>query len=556
MSEGLHDFTDNDAADFISANEDSDSNLFQFLEFEINVQQFNALSVYEKEIIRHGIFLLGVCHFLHKNCFIVVIGCQNEDLAFDMFQTLNASGTPLTSFEVFKPKAVSSVGNSYQTTLKPFIDRIENILETETTSDAKERLNDKIIVSSAVTYNGEIISAKFSDGRNWLNNTFTALTQAVDKELFLKNIAIQSEFYNEIVAPNQPKINSQTYRISNHLSKLGMGTKQADITTLCIYYLKKANHTKSYILLSVFYGLIFDSAPGTPNRIKALSDFEEVCKATAAFFTLWMGSLSTRFPDKVYTELFTDVNNISIRNGKANQKVKFVKDKFKTALTREKVFDINNNKTSKFQWVLKAKNIEWYKRQIVSKFALFCAHHDATADTRPGYEGLLTSAQSGANDLLTCAKWFNSDHEVIEHVAPQNMPKNIKYKNYFDLQIYPGNTSVVNKIGNLANFSRQQNSSIDSEWPEKVFFYWSLTTPTANKSYQVQQLLTNLGLTANHLSNFPPSLHNLSSTTSYLVTVAPIAYRGAEGLSWDKAFIEKRSEHLCERVYDKLSGWL
>lgn len=58
------------------------------------------------------------------------------------------------------------------------------------------------------------------------------------------------------------------------------------------------------------------------------------------------------------------------------------------------------------------------------------------------------------------------------------------------------------------------------------------------------------------INNLPPSLANFSAASSYLTPLAPLAYRGTHGLSWDSGFIERRSEHLCERVFDMLDGWL
>ena len=79
-----------------------------------------------------------------------------------------------------------------------------------------------------------------------------------------------------------------------------------------------------------------------------------------------------------------------------------------------------------------------------------------------------------------------------------------------------------------------------------------LTTPgiiAAGPSGAV--LMSALGLTS-----IPPSLALLTASSNYLSHLAPLAHRGEQGLRWDAAFIDRRSEHICGRVFDKLDPWL
>ena len=54
----------------------------------------------------------------------------------------------------------------------------------------------------------------------------------------------------------------------------------------------------------------------------------------------------------------------------------------------------------------------------------------------------------------------------------------------------------------------------------------------------------------------PPSLEKLQASSSYLHHLAPLADRGIHGERWDRPFVEARSSHLCERVFDILDSWL
>jgi hypothetical protein len=96
------------------------------------------------------------------------------------------------------------------------------------------------------------------------------------------------------------------------------------------------------------------------------------------------------------------------------------------------------------------------------------------------------------------------------------------------------------------------NSSIYSEWPDKVFYYWSLTQPQATvKGPSGDKLKSALKLTS-----IPPGHSSLTAASSYLAHLAPLAFRGINGLPWDKNFIDKRSNHLCERIFNTIGPWL
>jgi hypothetical protein len=100
-----------------------------------------------------------------------------------------------------------------------------------------------------------------------------------------------------------------------------------------------------------------------------------------------------------------------------------------------------------------------------------------------------------------------SFYDVIEHVATREKPSVIKFPGHFDPTIYPGNNSIVDKIGNLTLLSAQVNSSIYSEWPDKVFYYWHLTTPGSTAAGPTGlALAASLGIGA-----VPPALSTLGA---------------------------------------------
>lgn len=545
------------ATGLLSANGVTDGSLSNFMAYPPNWANIHTLPPDEQALYCGGMLLLAVCSFLKNSCHLVVIECLDLGLAFDMFQSLNATGTPLTAFEVFKPQIVKAWGAGYSTAIKPQVDRIEKVFETESNSSDKEELTDKVIVSSALVFNGMERSRRFSEERDWLTDTLEgSLSAGVPTQTsidFVTSIADQAEYFLTFIKPRRSPKNSATFGLCNHLLTMGLTPQQADRAALCVFYLKDAGHQFAHAVLSVFYSTLLRAQSNAAAKTAAAAEFVAVCEATAAFFTLYMGAQQGRFPDSDYRALFqSTAGNISFANGAANQTAAFVKAAFRQALENQKIYDVANPVAARQVWVDLAKENAWYSRKAVCRFALLASAHDAAPDLTAGNEGLFTNGMPNCSDLLNCRVWHMSSYEVIEHVATREQPSSIKFAAHFDATIYPGNYSIVDKLGNLTLLSGAVNSSIYSEWPDKVFYYWNLTTPGSTAVGPTgAALAASLGI-----GSVPPALSALVAASSYLSHLAPLAFRGQHGLRWDAAFIARRSEHLCQRVFDKLDAWL
>lgn len=538
-------------SDLLTECGNNNSSLYNFMAYPPDLGDILALSAEEQTCYYKSVFLLAVCNFLKNSCSFVVIKCTDESIAFDMFQALNATGTPLTAFEVFKPVIVKEYGINFAASIKSEVDRIEKVFEKESSASGKEELTDRVILSSAMVYEGEALGNKFSEERDWLIDTFPLPVSSASKE-FISCIADQAEYRDQFIRPRRSKKDSNNFSFVSHLHGLGLDIDQADISSLCIFYLRDAGHQFAHSVISVFYGKLLKAQDNLSAKKSAASEFTSVCKAVAAFFTFWMGAFAGRFPDSVYRRLFQAADNISVANGKSNQTETFVKEAFRKALAAEGIYDASNTGAARTLWVGIAKEKPWYLRKSVCKFALFVSAHDAAPDLTPGHEGLFVDGKPNSSDMLNCRSWHSSEFEVIEHVATRDRPSNIRFGAHFDSSIYPGNQSVVDKIGNLTLLSVRVNSSVYSEWPDKVFYYWNLTTPQSTvHGPDASSLQAALGI-----SKLPPSLAELSAASNHLHYLAPLAHRGIKGLRWDSGFIEERSKHLCERVFDKLDGWL
>ena len=237
---------------FLSANSVPGGSLFSFIDYPPDLTVIDAQTTEEKTAFYGGLMLLAACHFLKNSCHFVVIDCQDESIAFDMFQALNATGTPLTAWEVFKPMVVRDFGTSYPTAIKPEVDRIEEMFERESTAGGKEDLTSKVIVRSALIFNGKVISNRFSEERDWLQDTFPPTSDPLSIA-FVRCLADQAEYREKFLRPRRSPRNSNSFGLVTHLQSLGMNPTDADLSALCIFYLRDANHQFAHTVLSVFY---------------------------------------------------------------------------------------------------------------------------------------------------------------------------------------------------------------------------------------------------------------------------------------------------------------
>ena len=76
---------------------------------ELHVHVPDPTATFDKEaaVVSSLVQIFALIHYFTERCCFTVIKPVSEEWAFDMFQSLNASGTPLTAIETFKPLVVN-----------------------------------------------------------------------------------------------------------------------------------------------------------------------------------------------------------------------------------------------------------------------------------------------------------------------------------------------------------------------------------------------------------------------------------------------------------------
>lgn len=517
---------------------------------KISVSDIEQLDVNSQNLINGTVRIISIVSFLLKKTYLTVIESPSESLAFDMFQSINATGTPLTAIEVFKPQVVNYSGDNFgRSNTKKFLDSVDKFFDEQKTASEKEKLADELLLKMALVHNGKELGKRFSEQRDWLIDSYNQCNSDEQKENFIHWLSDVTAYWQHIYKPRRPNGNETNFKLVKHLVKLGLDNQDADLAALCIFYLKDASHAMSHYLLSLFYSKLL-RAQGTDVIENAASEFLKICKACAAFFTLWSCAL-TGFPDQIYRELFnTKKENLSWFNGEKNQSSAFVNAHFKQALSDKKVFDINSADEAKMLWLKEAKSRLGYGiNRKVCRFALFVSSHEKSPDMSSGNEGLMILGTPGSSQYLTCKAWHSFDYAEIEHIANQTKPANPKY--FIDEHLYPGNSSVIDIVGNLTLLSKTANTSIYDEWAEKVFYYSTLTSLTPIDSVDLKKLANAQGI-----KTIPPKLNELAASTNYIANLAPLALRGNAGLPWNKEFVDKRTQRICELLFDDMVAWL
>lgn len=471
--------------------------------------------------------LFAFCYFLLERCCLTLIQPVSQVRAFDMFQSLNATGSPLTSLETFKPLVVNDAdakGNGFQdSNFEDYFTLVEKLTSSLRSASSKTKRTNEYLNLFALAYDGKKLSKQFSAQRKWLVDVYTEYQDINDREEFIRQMGDTAVYCSKFIY--FPKKEN----LPNTLLEIGeVPEPHRREAILCILYLQDATHRMANTVLSRFYSLIL--------RYEANADkeFASACKAVAAFFTLWRSALTNTGLDDIYRSLLRE--KISWKKGNSELNIEVLKKVFIEELKKKGI-------GTKDDWKKKAIHyLKYNNAKQVCRFALFVAAHDTIQDsTEPG---LMKIARAGSYPYLEPSKWLADDFKSIEHVAPQKPEANTDW----DAALYENNDSE--QIGNLLLLPTEINSSVSNKgWVEKWIYYQHLAETDLDKSSALSQQAEKHGVKLN--TNTIKLLQN----TSYKHHIESIVQLGIAG-KWDKAFVEKRTERICDILWERMNEWL
>lgn len=470
--------------------------------------------------------LFVFCYFLLERCCLTLIQPVSQVRAFDMFQSLNATGSPLTALETFKPLIVNDADakiNGFQgSKLEEYFMQVEQLMGSLRSASSKNKRTNDYLNLFALAYNAKKLSKQFSAQRKWLIDTYNRCKEISDKEEFIRRMGDTATYCNKLIYSNRKNLPSSL----SEIEAIPEFHKQQ--AKLCIIYLQDANHKMANTILSRFYSLVIRNEPNADK------EFALACKTVAAFFTLWRSALTNTGLDDVYRTLLRD--KMSWEKGNSELSVENLKEYFKNELNDKKIGTKDDWKKKSLQY-LRYDNVK-----VVCKFVLFVTAHDTIPD--PTAPGLMKIGKSGSYSYLEPNKWLTEDFKNIEHVAPQKPEDSASW----DTALYENGDSE--QIGNLTLLPKDVNSSASNKgWEKKWIYYRHLSETDPDKLTELSQKLKNDGI------NLNKSTIDLLKNTSYKHHIEPIVQIGATG-NWDKSFVKKRTERICDILWERMYEWL
>ncbi len=472
----------------------------------------------------YRLFLLA--YYLLNRCAVNRLQPPHEDWGFDMFQALNATGTPLTAMETFLPnvmRAEKRVGNEWEKTpSSEHMDEIEQLFKATNNNQQKSRRTNELLNTFALCYEGKKLGNKFSTQRRWITDIYeNNLQNLEEKREFLRHLAdVGKFFYVAWYMEDNP----------GHIMGLEHHEEEGNLVPFLIRYLKDANSKLSAPILARYYSQAVRDE-------KYMDEFVEAVKACAAFFTLWRSARSATGLDKNYRNFF--------RGDKGNKHNWLQPKQVSSKSLKEHFLDVlrDNQIYEKDSWIEESKRFLLYTEvKVICRFVLFLAGHDrAGDDTRPG---LTTSGNTGVCSLLNLEKWLSKNYKSLEHIAPQKPPK----KHNWDRGIYTGNK--VHEVGNLLLLRTEVNRLADNKnWVEKFLYYSHVGK---SRDQDIKELREEAEKEGIRLSE--KAIKELL-TTPYARVVEPVLTLGKGG-RWDARMIDERTNQIKEIAWEKLTSWL
>jgi len=466
--------------------------------------------------------IFSVCHYILDRCCFTHIVPLNEDWAFDMFQSLNASGTPLTAIETFKPLVVNKIecdGVEYKdSTIAHSFEKIEALFSESKTAAQKSKRTNELLTSFRIPIDGKKLLTHFSAQRAWLNHTYESLNNNSDNSDFIHLFGNYAEFYHKY------------WSVSNlmNIDFLGDDTDQ-DHVLIPFLFLKECKHNMCITILGRLYHQI---RIGKENATK---DFVRGIKLLAAFYTVYRSVGSNSGLDNVYRKYFEGYNKEF-----SSQPIGWLKDRdlcvngLETYLVNycQKVLAVNDFDS----WFLKANQyLNYTSSKQICKLTLFVAADDTIPN--PIVLGLMKKAKKDSNRFMTLRSWTSDKLSTIEHIAPQ------ANENSWSESLY-GENALYNTVGNLTLFPIALNASLSNKsWKEKWFYFKYVTTKDKSEHVDIKNSAKGHGVKLND------STLKILESSEYYSHIESIASLGIDGV-WDEEIVRKRSKFILELLWN------
>ena len=483
-----------------------------------------------KELIRLVLF----ANFLMHKVGVTVVSAPGA-YAFDMFESLNTTGEPLTVFETFRPKVIEfeKLGNYESSDSRKYMGVIEEYLEQFTEAKTRHKETYNLLRPFALAESGKKLLSGAIDQRRYMRNQYENLSDENEKRKFVEHLSHVAKFMT-----NAWKQEGRPFPDINELA-------EKDDVLMCMDVLKRADHHITIGPLARYYSQV--ELASSDYRDTAVNELAGAIKAITVFYALWRGSgkrtgdLATQYRElmekgfgKVGIQPFSRYPRIGRRSDVLTAEE--LKKALRHVLGKGRTLAI----TSEEDWVkLSAERPVYDISQPLTRFLLFASAHDTVADDDDSE--LPDAGVPGTLDMLTWNKW--SDDLTIEHVAPQepDLEENDWPKSLYE------KPDLLNYLGNLTLLPSAENSSFNNKpWQKKKKMYHVLSGLT------LEEREARLADARSDGVELPESTENILRAGKYFPHLSTIC--NVE--KWDEELVRKRSKRLAKLVWKNIASWL
>ena len=501
-------------------------NLFEKLDTLSEEERNIAISDIANNSDSSGLIrLMLFSHYVLKSVVLTRIETSNEDAAFDIFDSLNTTGEPLTAIETFKPRVISFEHENGNTSFsrtesaKQFERLEENLNHIYLENDKRQKETRELLVTFALYMAGHKLPENLAAQRAYLRTKFEEAASPNLKRQIVQSLADIAEF-------------RQTYWNRDSIQTLNSihHSDTSDRLKLCCAFISDMKTSLALPIMARYWAQYQQDGKEETfiDAVTALTAFLVLRRS----ITGTTGGIDSDFR-KMMGKLCIDLDD-SNPTPKLNDFKKMLRDYLAVSS-----LGVKNKKT----WVSQVCEVPLARHaKPLCRFLLFSASNNARTDQKNS--GLLTRDEVIPSDqlaYLNFSKWQDSKYGTVEHVAPDSNPGS-----GWDQNIYK-RSYTRHTIGNIILLPQKENSSVgNASWDKKQLFYRALAAETKSERKSQFEQAKKKGLTFKKRTE---NLLNQQVRLDMLDTIANVN-------QWTESIIKKRTKNILELAWEEIAPWL
>tara|TARA_R110002167_G_scaffold344363_1_gene553700 strand:- start:36471 stop:38042 length:1572 start_codon:yes stop_codon:yes gene_type:complete len=506
--------------------------LFQVLpdsQEDIN-RKFELICRQESNETENLVRLIIFANYFLEKLILTVVTTRAEKYAFDIFDSLNTTGEPLTAIETFKPLIIrfeetqprrykGSDSESHLVVVEKYIDQFSK------NSDKQDESRDLILPFALLT-TGEQCSRHLVNQRRYLRTHYESIPSAnhIARRKYIKNLADIARFKNQFW--NKDNVTRQLH---------GLGER--DLVIMCIAFLVDLKNT---LTIPILTRLLVHS-----EEIQDMHFFANCVKALTAFVVLRRsatGGTANIDGDLrgVMEKGGVDGIDLGLKTGTLFDRPVISIENFKLVL-QARLSRSPVKITDRASWLVQAEKQPLYQcSRPLCRFIVFAAAHNSRPSTT--FPLLLEKTRPSSELEYLCYKrWYDEDLFTIEHIAPESDSDRNWAQSIYELPY------LRHTIGNLTLLSQEQNSAVANySWARKKLFYTAFSAKRLEEVESAIENATEQGI----------SFSNNTKTMLRSMRQLPVAQGISQVDEWSVDVIQSRTKNLLGICWDEIAPWL